>query len=169
MFEVMNENISSGFLRDVMTLKLEQIKASGGPSPLEQLLSTCTAIRKMHAGAARVLADSHLPVRGSAIFMGPTVPDVIFGGSVALPAMAAGGTTTMVPPLPADYLAEPWKLVISRQQFLIILITLIVLAMPAVVLTSDLSPDAQAVILAYDGVLAAYAAAYTFADRGKRK
>jgi hypothetical protein len=58
----------------------------------------------------------------------PAVPHVV------LPAMTVGGTTTMFPDLPADHLAEPRKLVISRQQFLIILITLIVLALPAAVL-----------------------------------
>jgi hypothetical protein len=169
MFEVMNDDDRSGLLRDVMTLKLEQIKADGGPCSLEQVISMCLAVRRMNAGAARVLAGIHQAVRGPAIFMGQTVPDVTFSGSVALPAMTAGGTTTMVPPLPADHLAEEGKQVISGQLFLIILITLIVLAMPAAVLASDLPPDAQAVILAYDGVLAAFVAGYGFSDRGKRK
>jgi hypothetical protein len=52
---------------------------------------------------------------------------------------------------------------------LIALITLIVLALPALALGSGLPSSVQAVIVTYDGVAAAYAAAYTFSDRGKPK
>jgi hypothetical protein len=53
--------------------------------------------------------------------------------------------------------------------FFIAAITLIVLAVPAAVLASDLPSDVQAAILAYEGIVAAYAAAYAFSDHGKCK
>lgn len=90
-------------------------------------------------------------------------------GSVVLPAMTVGGTTTVFPELPADHLVEARKRVISRQLFLIVLITLIVFAAPALVLNSDLPSGLQLAIVTYDGIVAAYAAAYTFSALDKRK
>ena len=60
----------------------------------------------------------------------PAVP------SAALPAMTVGGSvaTTKFPELPADRMAEARKQVIARQLFLIVFVTLIVIALPALVL-----------------------------------
>jgi hypothetical protein len=78
--------------------------------------------------------------------------------------MTLSGATCMFPESSADHRAEARKLVISPQQILIILITLIVLAVPAVVFSSDL----RLMIGAYVGIAATYAAGYTFSDRGKQ-
>lgn len=98
-----------------------------------------------------------------------TWPKISLSRSVALPAMTVSGTTTVFPELPADHLAEARKQVISWQLFLIVLVTLIMLAAPAVVLTSDLPSDVQLAIVTYDGIVAAYAAGYTFYALDKRK
>jgi putative Ca2+/H+ antiporter (TMEM165/GDT1 family) len=130
------------------------------------------AAKREVQGEPMALADKIRIVAATrTIGHGIRVPDIVFTGSAAACAATVSGSVaaTMIPPLPADHLAEARKQIISGQLFLIILITLIVLAMPAAVLASDLPPDAQAVILAYDGVLAAFVAGYGFSDRGKRK
>lgn len=161
----MNENDGPELNKDVMTFTLEQTNASGRPAPLEQVISTCLAIRRTYAAAARVQADVHRPRRRFAVatgrvYLGPTIRDSLTEES----AMTLSGATCMFPGPSADHRAEARKLAISPQQILIILITLIVLAVPAVVFSSDL----RLMIGAYVGIAATYAAGYTFSDRGKR-
>jgi len=166
-FEAMNENNSAGLLRDVMAWKLGQKRAGGGPSSLEQLIRTSVALRRLHAATARVLSDVHHSGRMPAIFMGKTCPDVTFSGSVALPAMTAGGTVTMIPPVPADYVAEAMKLSPFWQMLVIRLVTLIIIVAPAAAFAEGLPVDVQVLIGVYVGAGAAYSGAYTFSDRTK--
>jgi hypothetical protein len=76
----MNENDGPELNKDVMTFTLEQTNASGRPAPLEQVISTCLAIRRTYAAAARVQADVHHPRRRFAVatgrvYLGPTIRD----------------------------------------------------------------------------------------------
>lgn len=93
--------------------------------------------------------------------------------AVPLPAMTVawyGSVTTTFPELPADHLPEQArKQVISWQLFLIVLITLFVIAAPAVVLSWNLPSQLQLALLTYDGIFATYVASYTFSALDKRK
>jgi hypothetical protein len=182
MFEAMNDDLSwlppseQALARQVAPIAkairqfiedAEAGNATGLPFQQRIALVAQTVTRELEISKRiRVIAATRMTSHGI------SRPNVVFTGSVALPAMRVAGygsVTTTFPELPADHSAEARKQVISWQLFLFALITLIAFAAPVVVLTSDLPPDVQAAILAYDGIIAAYAAAYTFSDRGKRK
>jgi len=99
----------------------------------------------------------------------PVIPDIVVSGGLAMAPMSFVGNGSVTPALLSELPAGARKQVMSWQLFFIAAITLIVLAVPAAVLASDLPSDAQALILAYDGIVAAYAAAYTFSTHDKRK
>ena len=58
---------------------------------------------------------------------------------------------------------------VARQILALVLLWLVVLAVPAAVTATDLSPEVQAALDAYDGILAALAVEITFRILDKRK
>jgi len=82
---------------------------------------------------------------------------------------AAAGFPSVVMYSGTDPRGEPPQLVISRQAFLCTLFTLLLFAVPALTFAAGASSDMQALIWGYDTLFGAFAAAYMFSDRGKRK
>ena len=77
-----------------------------------------------------------------------------FSGSAALPAMAARGATTIIPPLPADYVTDTQRtLIVSRQVFLIVLTWITVIAVPLLKQHLHLSPETKETVDDYYNVV----------------
>jgi len=57
---MMNDDDRYGLIRTLTAWQLEQIRTGDGPSPMEQVISTCNALRR-HAEAARFRADTNRP------------------------------------------------------------------------------------------------------------
>jgi hypothetical protein len=88
--------------------------------------------------------------------------DVSFSGSAALPAMTAGGITTIIPPLPADYVTETQRtLIISRQVFLIVLMWVTVIAVPLLKQHLHVSPETKETVDDYFNIVVTIAGMIT--------
>jgi hypothetical protein len=172
----MNEEETLSALQHALTRQVELIaavakqlvldayaaKATGVPFPFVQRF-----VQACHAAMAELNAVDY-NVTLSAKASTTVIPDIVVSGGLAMASMSFAGNGFVTPALLSDLPAGARKQVISWQLFFLAAITLIVLAVPAAVLASDLPSDVQVAILAYDGIVAGYAAAYTFSDRRKR-
>lgn len=146
----------------------QQAMASGGPVPPLRL----RVLRAVGVAIAELAPAAEHPVRQGGFhgyatvvgrFAGTAIRTddgaVTFSGSVALPAPRVAGQMTV----------QDRRGPHAGQILALVLLWLVVLAVPVAVMATDLSPEAQAMLDAYDAMLAALAVKITFRILDKRE